>query len=64
MQIIRALYGEKRLRRDGEAPILVNRRNTIDPGADPLRTGQLTVEATYGVIVCAGNRGTIQHIFY
>lgn len=64
MEIIRALYGEKRIGHDGEAPILVNQRNTIDMGADPLRTGQLTVEATYGVIVCAGNSGTIQHIFY
>ena len=34
-----------------ESPIMVNQRNTIDSGADPLRTGQVTVEATYGIIV-------------
>ena len=34
-----------------ESPIMVNQTNTIDSGADPLRTGQVTVEATYGVIV-------------
>lgn len=45
------LHAVKRLRKDGEAPIMVNRRNTTDNNADPLRTGQLTVEATYGIIV-------------
>lgn len=45
------LHAVKRLLRDGEAPIMVNRRNTADYGADPLRTGQVTVEATYGVVV-------------
>ena len=30
---------------------MVNRSNTTNDGADALRTGQLTVEATYGVIV-------------
>lgn len=45
------LYTAKRLMKDGESPIMVNQTNTIDPGADPLRTGQLTVEATYAIIV-------------
>lgn len=45
------LYAAKRLLKAGETPIMVNRRNTQDNGADPLRTGQVTVEATYGVIV-------------
>lgn len=45
------LHAAKRLFKDGEAPIMVNRRNTADYGADPLRTGQVTVEATYGVVV-------------
>ena len=51
------LYADKRLKKDGkllragESPIMVNNKNTVDNGADPLRTGQLTVEATYGVIV-------------
>lgn len=56
------LHADKRLLKAGEAPIMVNRRNTTDDGADPLRTGQLTVEATYGVIVHFDRSGTIQHI--
>lgn len=49
--IVTQLYTAKRLLKDGESPIMVNQRNTIDSGADPLRTGQVTVEATYGIIV-------------
>lgn len=51
------LYTIKRLKKDGvllragESPIIVNRKNIVDNGADPLRVGQLTVEATYGVII-------------
>lgn len=45
------LYAARRLLKPGESPIMVNRRNTLDNGADPLRTGQVTVEATYGVII-------------
>lgn len=58
------LYAAKRLRKDAEAPILVNRKNTQDVGADPLRTGQLTVEATYGVIAHREPEGTLEHINY
>ena len=28
---------------------MVDDSNTVDNGADPLRTGQVTVEATYGI---------------
>ncbi len=45
------LYADKRLIKAGETPIMVNTKNSLDDGADPLRTGQITVEATYGVIV-------------
>lgn len=62
--IIYGLYTVKRLLRSGEAPIMVNRRNTDDLTADPLRTGQLTVEATYGVIVWTAPKRTFQHIEY
>ena len=58
------LYAAKRLLKPGEAPIMVNRKNTTDNGADPLRTGQLTVEATYGVIVAFENEGTIGKVDY
>ena len=58
------LYAAKRLLQDGEAPIMVNRRNTTDYGADPLRTGQVTVEGTFGIIVTRGSGDTIQNINY
>lgn len=48
--LIIRLYTDKRLLKPGESPIMVDDRNTQDDGADPLRTGQLTVEATYGII--------------
>lgn len=58
------LYTAKRLLKAGDAPIMVNRKNTIDNGADPLRTGQVSVEATYGVIVHFENTDTIGNIKY
>lgn len=63
-KIIIGLYASKRLLKPGDAPIMVNRNNTSEDGADPLRTGQVTVEATYGVIVHFENSETIQHINY
>lgn len=62
--ILVGLYAAKRLLKDGEAPIMVNRTNTTDDGADALRTGQLTVEATYGVIIHKENGEPIQNINY
>lgn len=56
------LYTDKRLMKEGESPIMVNRRNTIDFGADPLRTGQLAVEATYGIITHSENENVLQNI--
>ena len=58
------LYAEKRLFKCKETPIMVNRRNTIDIGADPLRTGQVSVEATYGLIVHIEPDNTIEKINY
>ena len=58
------LYAAKRLLKDGEAPVMVNRSNSTDDSADALRTGQLTVEATYGVIVHFENGGQIRDINY
>ena len=62
------LHADKRLLKPGEAPIMVNRRNTTDSSADPLRTGQVTVEATYGIIVAyepdPEQVGVINHIKY
>ena len=61
-KIVIGLYASKRLLKPGEAPIMVNRNNTTDDGADPLRTGQVTVEATYGVIVHFENSEKIRNI--
>lgn len=60
--LITALYTAKRLLKTGETPIMVNVRNTVDSGADPLRTGQLTVEATYAIIVHYEPDKMIEHI--
>lgn len=56
------LYASRRLIKAGESPIMVNRNNTVDDGADPLRTGQMTVEATYGEIIFRETGTTINHI--
>ena len=61
-QIIVALYGAKRLKQEHAAPILVNTNNTIDPSADALRTGQVTVDATYGIIVQRQSDNMLRHI--
>ena len=56
-RLVMQLYADKRLKKDGallragDSPIIVNTKNSVDNGADPLRVGQLTVEATYGVII-------------
>ena len=64
------LYADKRLKKDGvilragESPVMVDRNVTVDNGADPLRVGQMTVEATYGTVIYYEPRGTIEHIEY
>lgn len=54
----------KRILKEGEPPLMVNRRNNVDMAADPLRTGQVTAEVTYGVIVKYGNNNKIEKIGY
>lgn len=63
-QLVTALYASKRLMKDGEVPIMVNRNNTLNSDADALREGQMTVEATYGIIVYNPPSGVIEHINY
>lgn len=58
------LYAERRILKSGETPIMVNQRNQTDYAADPLRTGQVLVEATYGIIVKPAPYGNIQNIHY
>ena len=64
LELTRRLHAAKRLLKPEETPIMVNQRNYVDDGADPLKTGQVTVEATYGVIVHFEETGTIEHINY
>lgn len=63
-QLVTALYASKRLMKEGEVPIMVNRNNALNSGADALRTGQLTVEATFGIIIYKPPSGTIDNINY
>lgn len=58
------LHAVKRLLKPGEVPIMTHRNNTVNSGADSLKTGQLTVEATYAVIVPHRCDGTINNINY
>lgn len=60
--LIFRLYSAKRLLKPGESPIMVDDRNTLDDGADPLMTGQITVEATYGINRYAKTDQMIQNI--
>lgn len=60
--IITQLYTVKRLTKEGESQIMVNQKNSIDSGADPLRTGQVSVEATYGLIVYTEPDRQLNHI--
>lgn len=58
------LYADKRILKSGETPIMVNRRNTTDLGADPLRTGQVSVEATYGIVTIRSTDEMLQNLTY
>lgn len=61
-RLITGLYAVRRLKAEGEAPVMVNRNNAYDMTVDPLRMGQLTVEATFGVIVWHANPNVFNHI--
>lgn len=60
--LVYKLYCDKWLRKEGASPIRVDDKNTIDVGADPLKTGQITVEATYGLVRRFMTDDTINHI--
>lgn len=63
-RLLTGLYASKRLMKAGEVPVMVHRNNSLNNSADALRTGQLTAEATYGVIIYRPASGTINHINY
>ena len=62
--LIIRLYTAKRLLKPPESPIMVDDRNTQDDGADPLRQGQMTVEATYTIMRYTQTEGTLKNIKY
>lgn len=62
-EIVCGLYAAKRLRKEHEAPVMVNTNNSIDPTADALRTGQIMVDATFGVIVHRVADQPLKHIY-
>lgn len=62
--ILHQLSQEKRLVKTGESPILISQNNRVDVGADALRTGQISLEATFGEIVRHVPFHPLQHIHY
>lgn len=62
-EVVCGLYAAKRLKKEHEAPVMVNTNNSIDPTADALRTGQIMVDATFGVIVHRVADQPLNHIY-
>ena len=58
------LYADRRILKSNESPIMVDRKITTDLGADPLRTGQVSVEATYAIIARRATDAVLKHIEY
>lgn len=63
-EITTRLYVDKRVMKSGETPIMVNRRNSVDLAADPLRTGQVSVEATYAIVINYSPDSVLKNITY
>ncbi len=63
-KLVNALYGIRRLVRTGKSQIIVDRSNSVDAGADALKSGQVTVEATFGEIVNYVKKNPMNHIIY
>ena len=49
-QISSILTIKKRLIFDDDSPLMVDRNIRINLGSDQLRTGQITIDATYGIL--------------
>ncbi len=64
-EIALRLLAAKRLTKEGESQIMIGRNApTVDYSADPLKTGQVSVDGTYAVIVYLEPDGTINDINY
>lgn len=53
---------KKRLIFDDNSPLMIDRFIHINPSADPMRAGQISVEVTYGILNIPGNKTKLQHI--
>lgn len=53
---------KKRLIFDDMAPLMIDRNIQINPTHDMLRTGQITVEGTYGILTPPPERNPLNHI--
>ncbi len=58
-----ALTLQKSLLFDNGTTLRVDRNNQVNSGADPMKQGQLTVEATYGILNIIKS-GKIENIYY
>ncbi len=63
-EITLRLYSDGRLVEPGGSQIMVNRANSVDTGADALKVGQVTVEATFGEIIRWRSGNPLNHINY
>ena len=61
-QIDNILTIKKRLIFDDNSPLMVDRNIRINLGSDQLRTGQITIDATYGVLRASAPYKPIQNI--
>lgn len=62
MDINSALTRQNRLMFKNRSPMFVGRKNHVSLGTDPQRSGQLTIEATYGVVNRPAPAQTLQQI--
>lgn len=61
-EIIMQMYADRRIWNREDGQIMFDRDNTFDSGADALREGQATVEATFGEIVQRKSGNPLNHI--
>lgn len=57
-----ALTIKKRLIFPDVSPLMVDRNIRVNPAADPLRTGQISVDGTYGILTPPRNSQLLNHI--
>lgn len=61
--ITTTLTAEKRIRKPGDSPLIVDRGNRVMMGADPMQQGQITSAATYCIVKCRPPSEKLNHIY-